>query len=156
MYDSNTIITGDVSTKLIVQLPHDRVVLLIFGGLILVATCADLYKSRKKQSQAPPGVKDETQGTRISEGIHDGEDTGTVPTDSGVSYPRTDVDVNDHSSLPMVTTQRHVTAPPSEERESAVIKKRVMIYKETVFLRRKQVHLCSIPSLSYDGRCRYT
>ena len=104
--------------KLIVQLPHDRGVLLFFGGLILVATCADLYKSRKKQPQAPSSVKDETQGTHISDELHDGEDTGTVPTDPDVSHPRTDEDVNNHSSLPMVSIQRHVAAPPCDERES--------------------------------------
>ena len=142
MYYYSTIITGDVSTKLILQLPHDRGVLLVFGGLILVATCADLYKSRKKQPPAPSGVKDEAQGTQISDGVLDGEDTGTVPTDPEVNHLRTDDDVNDRSSLPMVTTHRHVAAPPSEERESAV-----MIYKEAVFLRRKQMHLCSITPL---------
>ena len=104
--------------KLIVQVSHDSGVLLFFGGLILVATCADLYKSRKKQPPAPSGVKDEIQGTPISDGVHDGEDTGTVPTDPEVSHPRTDDDVTDHSSLPMVTAHRHVAAPHSEERES--------------------------------------
>ena len=96
----------------------DRVVLLIFGALILVATFVDFCTSRRKQPPTSSAVSDDTRAAEPSVGERDGGTLKTAQVEGEVSnHPRANDDVIVHSSLELVTIERFDAAPPRAECE---------------------------------------
>ena len=96
----------------------DRVVLLFFGALILVATFVDFCTSRRKQPPTSSAVSDDTRAAEPSVGERDGGALKTAQVEGEVSnHPRANDDVIVHSSLELVTIERLDAAPPRAECE---------------------------------------
>ena len=96
----------------------DRVVLLFFGVLILVATFVDFCTSRIKQPPAPSAAQDVTRAADTSVGVHDDGQLKTTQVEGEViSHPRANDDVIVHSSVDLVTIERFDATPPRAESE---------------------------------------
>ena len=96
----------------------DRVVLLFFGALILVATFVNYCTSIIKQPPAPSAAEDVTRAADTSVSVHDDGQIKTSHVEGEViSHPRTNEDVIVHSSLELVTIERLDATPPRAESE---------------------------------------